>query len=103
MSYVNLTPHTINLTSGESFAPSGKVARVQASFSGFDARLVCRQEFGEVQDLPPSDGESIFIVSGMVLSALNGTRADVVAPATGHPLVSRNEKGHIIAVPGFVQ
>ena len=30
-------------------------------------------------------------------------RADVVSPATGHPDTVRNEKGHIVSVPGFVR
>jgi hypothetical protein len=37
-----------------------------------------------------------------VLSACDD-RDDVVAPATGHPDTMRNDKGHIISVPGFVR
>ena len=102
-SIINLTPHTINLNDGRSFPPSGQVARVGASFTQFNEDSVCVQVFSEVQDLPEPRPNTLYIVSGMVLSALNGTRPDVVAPATGHPLVSRNEKGHIVSVPGFVQ
>lgn len=61
---------------------------------------ICRQEFGDVQGLPdPQDGVKL-IVSAMVLAASD--RADLVAPATGHPETVRNEKGHIVSVPGFV-
>jgi hypothetical protein len=42
------------------------------------------------------------IVSGMVLDALAGGRPDVVAPDTG-PDAVRDEKGHIVAVLGFVE
>jgi hypothetical protein len=56
---------------------------------------------GAVDGLPePQDGV-IFVVSGMVLDALGSTRPDVVAPDTGADAI-RNEKGHIVAVMGFV-
>ena len=99
MKYVNLTPHAINLNDGRSFAPSGTVARVSASFSDFDGD-VCHQVFGDIQDLPdPKDGV-VYIVSGLVFSATD--RKDVVAPATGHSDTVRNDKGHIVSVPGFI-
>ena len=102
MKYINCTPHQINLNDGRSFAASGQIARVSSSFSEVKDDL-CTQVFGEVSDLPePQDGVRI-IVSGLVLSALAGSRPDVVAPATGHPDCIRNEKGHILSVPCFVQ
>lgn len=102
MKIVNLTPHTIVFNDGRSFPASGIVARVQAGFSAIE-NDVCTQTFGEVQDLPePQEGVQ-YIVSAMVLSALAGKRQDVVAPATGHPLCVRNDKGHIVSVPCFVQ
>lgn len=95
----NFTPHTINLNDGRSFASEG-IARVSASFTEFNNDGICRQEFGEVEGLPaPEEGVKL-IVSAMVLSASN--RTDLVAPATGHPDTVRNEKGHIVSVPGFV-
>ena len=102
MKYINCTPHTISLNDGRSFAASGQIARVSSSFSEVKDDL-CTQVFGEVQDLPePQDGVRL-IVSGLVLSALAGSRPDVVAPATGHPECTRNDKGHILSVPCFVQ
>ena len=102
MQIVNLTPHTIVLNDGREFPASGTVARVQAGFSTI-VDDVCSQTFGEVEGLPsPQDGTT-YIVSAMVLSALAGKRQDVVAPATGHPLCVRNDKGHIVSVPCFVQ
>lgn len=96
----NYTPHTINLNDGRSF-PSEGVARVSATFTKFSNDGICRQEFGEVEGLPePQEGVKL-IVSAMVLSASN--RTDLVAPATGHPDTIRNEKGHIVSVPGFVE
>ena len=69
----------------------------------FDGVQVFKQKFGTVIDLPEPEPGTVYIVSAMVLSALAGSRSDVVTPATGHPECVRNEKGHIISVPGFVR
>ena len=99
MEYLNYTPHAIVLNDGRKFESCG-VARVAASFTDFDGDI-CRQEFGAVEGLPePQDG-ALLIVSAMVLAASD--RADLVAPATGHPLTVRNERGHIVSVPGFIK
>lgn len=100
MNYVNLTPHAIVLNDGNSFPPSGDVARVTASYTAFDERGVAKVTFGEVSSLPePVDG-TLYIVSALVAQAAK--RDDVVSPATGHAEAVRNEKGHIVSVPGFV-
>ena len=99
--YVNVTPHAIALNNGAVFAASGTVARCQASFTEF-VDGICRQQFGEVQNLPAPQPGVRYIVSAMVLSALAGSRPDVVAPATGHPDCVRVD-GQIKSVPGFVQ
>ena len=101
MDYVNLTSHPIVLNDGRTFPSSGVVARVSSIHSEFVDDL-CRQEFGQVENLPDPQEEVRYIVSAMVLSACEG-RIDVVAPATGHPDAKRNEKGHILSVPGFVR
>lgn len=95
----NFTPHEIVLNDGRSF-PSEGIARVSASFTNFNNDGICRQEFGEVEGLPEPQEGVMLIVSAMVLSASD--RTDLVAPATGHPDTVRNEKGHIVSVPGFV-
>lgn len=103
MKFINLTPHAIVLNDGTVFQSSGTVARVGVSFSEFDSEGLCEQIFGQVEGLPePAEGTA-YIVSGMVLSALQGARRDVVAPASGHPDVVRNDNGHIVSVPGFVR
>jgi hypothetical protein len=103
MLFKNYTPHAIVLNTGEGF-PSVGVARVASSHTQFDSNGVCEQIFGAVEGLPdPQEGELI-IVSAMVLSAGKAAgRDDLVAPATGHPDVVRNDKGHIVSVPGFVR
>jgi hypothetical protein len=76
------------------------VARVSAGFSEVDGDFCC-QTFGEVSGLPDSQPGTFFIVSGLVFDRTD--RVDVVAPATGHPLCVRNDKGHIVSVPCFLR
>lgn len=103
MNYINCTPHAIILNDGTSFEPSGKIARVSVEFTDFDENHVCEQKYGDVIDLPEPKNDNVYIVSALVLSALNGVRRDVVAPATGHKSCVRNDKGQILSVPGFVK
>jgi hypothetical protein len=98
--FINLTPHTINLTNGAAYAASGQVARVSSTHTPFDADGVASIQWGEVTGLPaPQDGV-IYIVSALVAQAAK--RSDVVSPATGHPACVR-ENGQIQSVPGFVR
>ena len=102
MEYINLTPHTINLNDGRVYLASGEQARVSSSHTAI-VDDVCETVFGEVTGLPvPTEGVR-YIVSGMVLAALKGTRPDVVGPATGHPDVVRNEQKQIVSVPCFTR
>ena len=103
MNFVNCTPHALNLNNGTTLPTSGTVARVSASFTAFDSNGVCRQVFGDVSGLPDPQPDTFFVVSAMVLGALAGNRPDVIAPATGHPSCQRNDKGHVVSVPGFVR
>ena len=100
MIFKNFTPHSISLNDGTVFASEG-LARVSATFTEFDENGICSQVFGEVTGLPAQEDGVMLIVSAMVLSASD--RADLVAPATGHPLCVRNDKGQIVSVPGFVK
>ena len=104
MKFINCTPHPLTVEGLGTIEPSGIVPRVAttrlpATTLG-GVRLV-RTLKGEVQDLPEPAPGIVLIVSGMVLDALGGSRPDVVAPDTGADAV-RNEKGHIVAVRGFV-
>lgn len=103
MRFVNLTPHAIRLNDGQSFSPSGVVARVAANLQAVEfvgGVQLFRQTFGEVDGLPAEVPGTMYIVSAMVLAAVN--RLDCVAPATGSRETVRNEAGHIVSVPGFV-
>lgn len=105
MKLVNLTPHDIVITDGPTFKPSGKVARVDAiqkdagSINGIPVKT---QIFGDIVDLPEPQDDTVFIVSAIVLAAAKDKyRTDVVAPDTSNAV--RNDKGHIVSVPGFVK
>ena len=102
LKFVNATPHPIVLNDGRVFEPSGILPRVSQEISEFDGDLIATQSFGEVEGLPEPETGVVYIVSAMVLSACKD-RTDLVAPATNHELTIRNEKGHIISVPGFVK
>lgn len=90
MNFVNLCPHTINVVDAHgvvhAFPPSGVVARVTAATESLppvgNFRL-SQQTFGEVQNLPEPAPETMYIVSGMLLAALKGSRPDCVGPDTG--------------------
>lgn len=100
---VNLTPHAIKLNDGTEVPPSGTVARIASSYSEFNSDRVAEVVFGEPVGLPEPEEGTLFIVSGLLASALKGVRSDLVSPATGHPAAVRDESGRIQSVPGFVR
>ena len=87
------------------FPVSDVVARVQQTTSSLGKTIagfpVYMSSFGQVEMPEPIEG-TMFIVSAMVLTALAGTREDVVAPRTDNTAI-RNDAGHIIAVTGWLQ
>ena len=98
--FINLTPHTINITNGAAYAASGQVARVGSTHTPFDENGLACIEWGEVTGLPEPQEGVIYIVSALVAQAAK--RSDVVSPASGHPDVVR-VNGQIISVPGFIR
>lgn len=100
--YVNLCKHEINLGDGRSFQPSGVVAEVEQRYTPFDSDGVCGMFFGKVQNVPGPEEDTLYIVP-LVVSQAVPDRLDVVSPASNHPDCVRNEKGHIVSVPGFVK
>lgn len=108
--FINLTPHAITVCLPTSFGsnrytyePSGTVARcavVREEIPMVGPFRCIRQTTGDVEGLPERQPATFYIVSGMVLQALNGSRPDVVAPDTGPDAVREN--GQIVAVRGFV-
>ncbi len=109
MTIVNLTPHAITLQVGDvttTFQPSGTVARVTQTTQPNGLTVAGGQVhtsiFGDVLDIPPPQKNTYYVVSGLVLGALNGSRPDVIAPKTDNTAI-RNDKGHIVAVTGWLQ
>lgn len=114
MQVVNLTPHALTLRDADGVdhtfqpaAPKGGEARVAEAPSvtfevpglGLKVPGVVSARKGEVVGLPDPVPGTLYLVSGMVLSELAGTRGDVAAPGTGpgdNPV--RNEKGQVVAV-----
>ena len=48
----------------------------------------------------PEPKEGVFYIVSAMVKALRPDRKDLLAPNTG--AAKRNEKGHIISVPGFI-
>ena len=110
---INLTPHALclrNETGVDIIPPSGTVARVTSTpgaletVAGIPVPVAGMQVFGGVEGLPEPTPGTMFVVSAMVLSALRGSRPDVVGPGTGpNDGAMRNEKGQIVAVTRLVR
>ena len=104
--FINLTPHDIKLNNGTIYPASGKVARVENTFSNFCCGI-SKVFYGEIENLPEPEDGTYYIVSAMVLAANNDKsvwrrRGDLVALATGHPDCVRKD-GFIVSVPGFIR
>lgn len=109
---VNLTPHPVVVqteTGDIVFPVSGIVARVVSraekigtiSHQGIEIP-VTGTTFGDVENLPESDGNRIFIVSSLVRTAPSmAGRSDLISPDTSPTGCIRDDKGQIIAVRGF--
>ncbi|BBM40490.1 hypothetical protein JCM16776_0710 [Leptotrichia shahii] len=103
MNIINLTPHAINIISGDTTTtidPSGTVARVATQVVATDNPMLYTQQYGDVQDLPAPQDDTIYIVSALVLARVPD-RTDVYAPLTAQAV--RNDAGQIIGVPGLVR
>jgi hypothetical protein len=104
MKLINLTPHSITVEGLGIFESQGlaRVATSQTVVGNINGIELVETTFGEVTGIPKMEEGKMYIVSGMVLSALKGSRTDVVAPDTGNTAI-RNEKGQIIAVTRFTK
>jgi len=111
--FVNLTPHpvTIRISGGTDLTidPSGNVARVDS----IEERLpetggipTIRRKWGEIQPGTSIELGKIYIVSSLVLNALQNAATSweeaMVAPDTG-PTAIRDERGQILAVTRLVR
>jgi hypothetical protein len=104
MKLINLTPHALTVEGLGTIPTSGNIARVSVAQRDMGTRggVRLRQSVkGMVEGIPaPAEGVT-YIVSGMVLDALAGSRlGDVVAPDTGADAIRKS--GQIVAVRGFI-
>ena len=103
MNIINLTPHAINIINGDTTTtidPSGTVARVSVQVVATNNPMLYTQQYGDVQDLPAPQDNTIYIVSALVRARVPN-RTDVYAPLTAQAI--RNDTGQIIGVPGLVR
>ena len=83
MTIVNLTPHAVALNTGETFAPSGNIARVAATYSDPDERGVCKVGFGAVTGVPEAQDGTLYVVSALVSQALPDRTVRVLCVRAG--------------------
>jgi hypothetical protein len=99
MTFVNLTPHTINeAVTGKNFESSGIVARVKSEakiIEEIDGIAIFQNSYGEVENIPAEKENTLYIVSGLVLEASD--RTDLVAPGE----LVRDEQGKAVGCKGF--
>ena len=104
MQIINLTPHTINIHSNGSVTnvtPSGNIARVSTNYQHFNTVSginIYNCVYGDVDGLPDSQDNAIYIVSGVVKSAVP-TRKDVMSPGE----LIRDDSGKPIGCNGLRQ
>lgn len=103
MKFVNLTPHQINIIqNGQNFLtvkPSGIVARcsVERRFvNNVDGVELYTSQFGEVENLPHPQPDTMYIVSMLVRQALP-ERLDLASPGT----LVRDDQGRPIGCEGL--
>lgn len=106
----NLTPHEIKVYAEDrttvlfSVPAEGifpRVSTTQETVGEINGVPVQKVVYGAIEGLPEQQTDTIYVVSQMVLSALNGSRPDVFAPDTGKGAV-RDEGGRILGTTNFV-
>jgi len=117
MTIVNLTPHPIVLVAADGWPltfPSSGVCRVTTTpgtlseVEGIPVPVAGAPTFGDIEGLPEPEDGTVFIVSGMVASALvqRGirNRPDVLVPGTGpQDGAVRDAEGRIVGVTRLVR
>lgn len=100
--FVNLTPHDINIITSDgvvTIQKSGNVARCAQSRQDVgvvNGISISTTKFGDVQDLPDSRTDVLFIVSALVRGAVPN-RKDVLSPGT----LVRDDGGNVIGCQGL--
>lgn len=104
MELINLTPHDINIISGDektTIKASGTIARCALAdtlVKTIAGVPVFHQIFGEIEGLPGKKEGVIYIVSRIVADAAKAVgRTDVLCPAS----TIKDTEGHIIGCKGL--
>jgi hypothetical protein len=100
MEIVNCTPHAITVCD-ETYEPSGLTIRLdyETSLAGAIGFIPVSKLELVGHNLPEKVEGKLLLVSAMVLKEFP-ERDDLIAPNTNEAV--RNEKGHIVSVPGFI-
>lgn len=106
MKVINLTPHDIVVwheCTERRYKASGTIARVRQEHEvvgSIDGVPIVRTIMGDIENLPPPQPQTVYLVSNMVLQHAKG-RYDLLAPDTG-PTAFRGDNGQIVAVRNFI-
>lgn len=98
MTFVNLTPHPINIVDGDTLLKHEVIPRVSEveekidTINGID---IYKKSYGQVENLPDPVNGTFYIVSAMIALACRD-RDDLLIPRT-----VRDENGRIIGCDGF--
>ena len=104
MELVNLTPHAVNvygqdgktlLASIQPTAPAARCKQEAVCCGRVGGVPVYRMEFGDVENLPEPQEETVYIVSRLVAAAVR--RADVFCPGAA----VRDEDGRVVGCIGL--
>ena len=105
MPIVNLTPHVLNIQAGDGAflvlkpesTPPARVACNSVFAHRFLGIDMVKTTYGEIENLPDPKYGITYVVSGMVLAALKGTRPDVCSPGE----LIRDDAGKPIGCKGL--
>ncbi|AKA44369.1 hypothetical protein PPSC2_26980 (plasmid) [Paenibacillus polymyxa SC2] len=111
MQVVNLTPYEVKIVDDggaviKAYPATGKMVRVNTNdiqLPSVDEVPVVRVEYTDVDGLPESRPNTIYLVSVLVAQALGGSRRDVYTPDTGPESVFRDAGGQIVGVRRLMQ
>lgn len=98
MTFINLTPHPINIIDGETLPKCEvppRVSEEEELLFLVDSLPIYQKSFGAVENLPAPKADTYYIVSAMIASACP-KRDDLLVPR-----VVRDENGRIIGCDGF--
>ena len=105
MQIINMTPHPITLHDSvgatHTYPPSGLTVRLQhksKNLGELDGMPITSNE--KVGDNLPDYRKDVYLLVSTLILVAFPDRSDLLAPDTSNS--KRNNKGHIVSVPGFI-